>query len=350
MTQELALLRLAAQRLVGPPAETPTEAVRWLTCVQGQDLPGALLSVALRSAPGTRTAVTAALDDGRVVRSWPMRGTLHLTAAEDLPWLLELLGPRVLAGASARRASLGITDAEIERAREVAVAALAGGGRSSRAELLAAISAGGVPTTGQRGYHLLWWLSQTGTLVLGPTADGDQQFVLLDEWVPASRRPERDEALGELALRFFASHGPATVKDLVRWAGLTVRDVKAGLALARPHLESLTVAGVEHLMDPATPDRLAAARAEAAGVLLLPGFDELVLGYADRSCTVPAAVADRIVPGGNGMFRATVVHGGQVVAVWRTGRAKARALELEPFGELPADVAAAVAARYASLP
>jgi len=211
---ELSLLRMAAQRLVGPPAGTPAEAVRWLTCVQAQDLPGALLSVALRS-PGGRTAVTAALDAGEVVRSWPMRGTLHLTAAEDLPWPLDLLGVRVLAGAATRRAALEITAADVERARELAVASLHGGRRLRRAGLLAAIAAGGVSTAGQRGYHLLWYLAQTGTLVLGPTEDGDQQFVLLDEWVPTPRRLDREEALGELALRFFRSHGPATVKDLV---------------------------------------------------------------------------------------------------------------------------------------
>ncbi|KGH46043.1 hypothetical protein IN07_14010 [Modestobacter caceresii] len=342
-------MRLAAQRLIGPPAETPADAVRWLTAVQGQDLPGALLSVALR-AGCTRAAVTDALDAGEVVRSWPMRGTLHLTAAEDLPWMLELLSSRVLAGAAGRRATVGLTDSDVVRAREVAAAALAGGRRMGRAELVAALAGGGVPTEGQRGYHLLWWLAQTGLTCLGPTRDGDQQFVLLDEWVPSPRRLEREQALGELARRFFSSHGPATVKDLVRWAGVLVRDVKAGLALAAPELERLVVDGTEHWMDPTTPERLAAARDEAAAVHLLPGFDELVLGYADRSCTVPAEFADRIVPCGNGVFRATVVSGGRAVAVWRAGRGKARPIELEPFGELPADLLAAVHERYAALP
>ena len=347
---ELSLLRMAAQRLVGPRAASATEVVRRLTAVQAQDLPGALQSVALRTAGGTRAAVTAALDAGEVVRSWPMRGTLHLVAAEDLPWMLELLAPRVLAGAAGRRATVGLTDADVARAGEVARAALTGGGRLGRTELIGALAAEGVPTDGQRGYHLLWWLAQTGLTCLGPTEDGDQQFVLLEEWVPAPRRLERDEALGELALRYFSSHGPATVKDLVRWAGLLVRDVKAGLAVAGPRLERLVVDGTEHWMDPATPEQLGAGRAEAEGVLLLPGFDELVLGYADRSCTVPPAFADRIVPGGNGMFRATAVHAGQVVAVWRTGRGKSRPIELEPFGELPPDVLRAVDQRYAALP
>ena len=107
---EVALLRLVAQRIAGPRSETPAEAVRRLGAMQGQDLPGALLSTALRTAEGTRADVEAALDSGEIVRSWPMRGTLHLVAAEDLHWLIGLLGPRVLAGSPARRAQLGITD------------------------------------------------------------------------------------------------------------------------------------------------------------------------------------------------------------------------------------------------
>jgi hypothetical protein len=341
---------MAAQLLVGPRAATPTEAVRWLTAVQGQDLPGALTSVALRTAGGSRAAVEAALDAGEVVRSWPMRGTLHLVAADDLRWMLELLGPRLLAAASTRRAALGLTGDEVERARELAVAALQGGRQRGRNELLTAIADGGVSTAGQRGYHLLAHLSQTGTLCLAPMRDGEQLFVLLDEWVPVPRRREREEALGELALRFFAGHGPATVKDLVRWAGVLVRDVKAGLAVAAPQLERLVVDGTEHWMDPATPGRLAAARDEAEDVLLLPGFDELVLGYADRRCTVPAEFAERIVPGNNGMFRATAVLDGRVVGVWRAGRGKSRPIELEPFTELTAEVRARIGARYAALP
>jgi hypothetical protein len=348
--EELSLLRMAAQRLVGPRLPTPAEAVGWLTAVQAQDLPGALTSVALRTSGGGRAAVESALDAGEVVRSWPMRGTLHLVAASDLRWMLELLGPRVIAGAAARRAALELTDADVERARELSVAVLQGGHRLSRAELLTVICDGGVSTAGQRGYHLLWYLSQTGTLCLGPTRDGEQLYVLFDEWLPAARPLEREQALGELALRFFRSHGPATVKDLVRWAGVLVRDVTAGLAIAAPELERLVVDGSDHWMDPATPGRLAAARAEARGVHLLPGFDELVLGYADRSCTVPAEFAGRIVPGNNGMFRATAVCGGRVVAVWRAGRGKGRPIELEPFAELSEEVRGGVARAYAALP
>jgi hypothetical protein len=349
--QDLALLRLVAQRLAGPLPPTAADAVRRLTAVQGQDLPGALLSVALRTASGARADVEAAMNAGEVVRSWPMRGTLHLVAAEDLPWLIGLLGPRVLAGAPARRSRPGITDAQIERARGIAVQALNGGRRLRRAELLAALADGGVEITGQRGYHLLWYLSQTCTLCLGPIEDGEQRFVLMDEWIPSPRRLGPEEALAELALRFFLGHGPATVKDLARWAGLPVSEARTGVAAAGEGLARLEVDGVEYFLDPLTRALLAEHREEALRVRLLPGFDEFVLGYADRTCAVPAEFADRIVPGGNGMFRPTVVSGGRVVGTWGyTGRGAKRTVTATPFTAFTDDVSSAIAPLAAALP
>jgi hypothetical protein len=350
-SSEVALLRIVAQRLAGPRRATPTDAVRWLTAVQGQELPGALTSVALRAEGAGRVDVEAALGAGEVVRSWPMRGTLHLVAARDLHWMLDLLGPRVLAGAASRREVVGLTLDDLERSRELAVAALRGGGRMSRAELLAALAEGGALVDGQRGYHTLWYLSQTGTLVLGPTRDGDQLFTLLDEWVPAARRETPADPMAELALRFFRSHGPATVKDLVRWAGVLVRDVRPALASVRDQLGAVDVDGTEHLMDPATPDLLTAHRDEARRVFLLPGFDELVLGYADRSCTVPPEFATRIVPGSNGIFKPTVVSDGQVVGTWRaSGKGARRSIAVEPFTVLEPGVDTAVTAAFQALP
>lgn len=348
---EIGLLRLVAQRIAGPRPATATEAVDWLTAAQAQDFPGALTSVALRTADRTRQAVEAALDAGEVVRTWPMRGTLHLVPARDLPWLLELTAPRPVAAAAARRRQLGLDEVMLERAREVAVARLAGGGRLRRQELLAAWADAGLTTTGQRGYHLLAHLGQTGTLCLGPMAGTEQAIVLIDEWVPRPRRPEREEALGELAERYFRSHGPATIKDFTRWTGLTAADVRAGLALARPGLARMEVDGVEYLLDPQTPDRLAACRDDARGVFLLPGFDEFVLGYGDRGAVLPVEFADRIVPGGNGMFRPTVVTGGQILGTWRhTGRGAKRTVTATPFDAFPDRVTEAIPRVYAALP
>lgn len=348
--RDLALLRLAAQRIACPEFATATDAVRWLTAVQAQDYPGAVTSVALRVESGTRQHVEDALNAGEVVRSWPMRGTLHFVAADDLPWMLGVTAERTLAGAATRRARLGLDAALIERARDVATNALAGGRSLSRDELLGLWEEAGLLGVHQRGYHFLWHLAHTGTLCFGPVRDGEQRIVLLDEWVPHPRRLDREEALGEWALRFFRGHGPATVKDFARWSGLVMADVKAGLAIGRPELERVWVDGVEYFMDLRTPAVLDSCRHRAEGVFLLPGFDEYVLGYGDRGAAIPAEFARRLVPGNNGMFKPTVVEGGQIVGTWkRTGRKK-QPVTATPFTTFSPAVENAIPELYAALP
>ena len=329
--RRLTALRLASQWIGGRDGATPGDVVRWMLALQAQDLPGARWSVGLRTSRPGEDVVDRAFHAGDVVRSWPLRGTLHLVPAEDVGWLLELTAPRVLGTASARRAYLGLTEADVERAREVAVASLSGGRTLTRGEILAAIEAGGVATAGQRGYHVLWYLAQTGTLVLGAPSGRQQTFALLDEWVRAPRRLERDEALGELAFRYFRSHGPATVRDLARWSALTLTDVRRGLAICGSRLTTLELDGTtyhlapEILEEPSTTPR----------VHLLPGFDEYLLGYADRSAALAAEHAQAVVPGGNGMFRATIVADGEVVGTWqRTVGAREVVIEPRLFGAL----------------
>lgn len=349
--REVALLRLAAQRLVDPPFDSAVEAVRWLTAIQAQNYAGALTSVALRTRSRARQDVATAMDAGEVVRSWPMRGTLHLVAADDLLWMLRLLAPRVVSASRGRRTGLGLTERQLEQAREVTVAALSTAGALRRADLFAVWDDAGLSTAGQRGVHMLGYLAMTGTLVLGPNRDNEQLVVLTETWIRHPRQLERDEALGELALRYFRSHGPATSADLKRWGNLVAADVRAALALARPQLLSLDIDGAEHLMDPATPDMLAAARSKAMGVLLLPGFDEFVLGYGDRRAQLDPAYAQRVVPGGNGMFKSTVVSAGEIVGTWiKAGRSANQTIEATPFVSFPADVSAALPRLFAALP
>lgn len=322
---------MAAQRIGSSEFATPVDAVRWMLALQGQDFAGVRWSVGLRHAGATEARVLAALDAGEIVRSWPLRGTLHLVAAEDLGWMLRLTATRTIAAAAGRRASLGITGADLERARGAAIAALTGRRVLARDALLATIGAAHVSTHGQRGYHLLWCLAQTGTLVLGPTEGRQQAFALLDEWVPDPRRLERDEALGELALRYFRSHGPATDRDLARWSGLTLGDVRRGLAICADRLTTVDLGGSTYHV---APETLALAPPPGR-VYLLPGFDEYVLGYKDRSTVLVPEHSEAIVPGGNGMFRPTIVVDGEVVGTWgRRVMVGEVVIEPVPFGRL----------------
>ncbi|GAA4429323.1 crosslink repair DNA glycosylase YcaQ family protein [Georgenia halophila] len=338
-TKDIGLLRLVAQRVVGPGLPGAVDVVRHMTAMQAQAFAASVEAVAVRSTDRDPHEVVAALNRGEIVRSWPMRGTLHLTPAEDLSWMLTVTADRMLAAAARRRAELGIDDAMIERARALAVDALAGGRSLSRDELMGVWYYAGMLEVKQRGYHLLWHLAQHGHLVLGPVEDRKQRIVLLDEWVPRPRLLDREQALGEWALRYFRSHGPATLKDFAWWTKVTMADARTGLAIARPELATLDVDGAEHLMDPAAPALLGDLGRKARATVLLPAFDEMILGYQDRTATLPAEHAGRVVPGANGVFKPVVVSGGRAVGTWRrVGRGrvgeKGRPVDVEPFTSL----------------
>ena len=291
-----------------------------MLAVQAQDLSGAKWSLGLRTRGGTEAAVNAVFDAGQVVRAWPLRGTLHLVEANDIGWLRTLTSSRQIARVAARQRGLGITDSDVGRTETAVRTALEGRRALPRDQLLGRIRSAGVPTGGQRGYHLIWRLAQAGTLVMGPTSGRGQAFVLLDEWVTAGPALDRDEALGQLALRYFRSHGPASDVDLARWAGIGLGEARLGRAISGAALATIEVGGTTYHLDPETLDREAGDRQSGVSpsgrVLLLPGFDEYLLGYGDRSAVLRDEHADRIVPGGNGLFRPTIVIDGEVVGTW----------------------------------
>ncbi len=348
--QTIARLRLAAQGIHPTsisPVQGPVDVVRSMTALQGQDFPGVLWSIGLRSSHATRAHVEAAFNGGELVRSWPMRGTLHVTLAEDLGWLLSLTGKRTAVGLVSRHRELGITAPDVEQARASALALLGqSGGKATRGELFAAFEHAAQPTGKQRGSHLLFMLCLQGTLVQGPinTKDGKstaQYFVDSGRWIKHPRTLEREQALGELALRYFRSHGPATMKDFQWWTKLTLRDIQAGMALVRNQLESVECQGAIYWLAPEIAGLLGGTVPGARSVSLLPGFDEYLLGYTDRSAALAPQHAPRIVPGGNGMFMATIAAGGKIAGTWRKAqgaaeksRQRAGVVLPEPFERL----------------
>ncbi|QCQ91434.1 winged helix DNA-binding domain-containing protein [Rhodococcus sp. SGAir0479] len=348
--RELARLRLVAQRVAGPPSPSAVDTVRWLTAAQAQDFPGALTSVALRSGPDGRASILDALNSGAVVRSWPMRGTLHFVAAEDLPWMLALSGARTVSSAAARHRGLGIDDAAVTHAREVALAAL-DGTALDRPELMRAWEEAGIETGQQRGPHLLWTLALTGVVCLGPVREGRQRVVRIDQWIERPRVLDIDAALAEWALRYFRSHGPATLDDFVWWTKLPVRQARTALEAAAPDLEHLSVGGRDYFLDPAVPALLEQHQRSARGVFLLPGFDEFILGYRDRTAAVAAEFECLLHPGNNGMFKPTVVDNGRVVGTWRRAdRGATRNIDATPFTTFTERTAKSVPRVYAALP
>ncbi len=312
--RDIGLIRLAAQRITTKKFDQPDEVVRHMLAMQAQDYAGGLWSIGLRTNGAAKSNVEQAIRDHKIIRTWPMRGTLHFVHADDVHWLLDLLAPRATAVAKNRRVTmLGLTDEIVEEAEKALRSELKGGKSIARNNVvkLLAEKVKGIQIANQHTQHLMRNFGERGVICFGPNEGKQPTFVLLDEWVPKSKKKDRAEALAELARRYFISHGPASLKDFSGWAMLTVSDAKAGLEAVKDELEMFEYDGMAYYHAPG----LKPVPQDAA--LLLPGFDEYLLGYKDRSAVLKIEHAGKIVPGGNGMFLATVVNDGQIVGLWR---------------------------------
>jgi hypothetical protein len=290
--------------------------VEWLGAMQAQDAASAAWSFGVRLPGLTTTGLDAALERREAIRTWPMRGTVHYVPPRDAHWMLDLMGSRALAGAAKRREFLGLSQDVADRSVEVFATALAGGKRLTRAQCLDALRDNGIDVGSHLGYHLLWYASQRGVTCFAPNIGNEQAFMLLDEWVPEPHRPDPEEALATIARRYFRGHGPTTDADFAGWTGLPVTQCRRGIAATGDALATVSVEGQRMYADRALVESYKPAR-RARTALVLPGFDEYLLGYKDRSMMVDDAHKQAIIPGGNGVFQATVALDGRVVATWR---------------------------------
>ena len=340
----IAALRLHNQQIARMRFQQPHELLAWLGAAQGQDYSGALWALGLRLPASTEAQIEQALLDKRIVRTWALRGTLHLVAATDLRWLLELLAPRMLAGAARRFHQLGLDEATLARSNRLIADAVSDGQPHSRTELFARLDANGVSTQGQRGYYMLIRASWDGLIAQGAAVRNVPTFWALDGSLPAGKALTRDETVGEMARRYFNSHRPATLTGFFWWAGFSTADARLGLEGVKAELSQETFDDQTYWF----AADLATSPDTDGTLYLLPGFDEYLLGYRDRRAVLDPQYANRIVPGGNGVFYPTIVSDGQVVGVWkRTFKKGGVLVSAEPFTSLtPAEAEAfAIAAQ-----
>ncbi|MEV6652562.1 winged helix DNA-binding domain-containing protein [Streptomyces sp. NPDC051219] len=323
------LLRAQAQAIGGGVREvTVASVLDRVLAVQAQDLTASALGLRVRARGLTADDVHRATDIERTaVRGWFMRGTLQLVPAADARWLLALFGPVFLALAARRFRELALDEALCERAEQLITEAVGKEGPLTRAQVTDRLTTLGVEPKGQSAFHLIRRAALTGRICHGPQRDGEATFVLLDDWLSATGPLPFTGAAAEteLARRYRAAHGPATVHDFAHWSGLRTRTCKSAWAAAR---------------DIARP---AVAAGEQPDVRLLPAYDNYLVGYRGRELSVPAEHERRVWPGG-GQIRPTVMVDGWAVGTWSGGR-RGTDVTVEPFpGSAPLDpvVSAAV--------
>jgi hypothetical protein len=311
-TNDVARLRLHQQGLAAAPFENALDVVRWFGAVQAQDYLGSLWALGLRMRRAREAEVERAVAERSIVRTWPLRGTLHFIAAEDVRWMIGLMGARTIARAASRYRQLELDEATFAKSMRVLARALEGGKQLTRTELAATLERRGVAIGGQRLIHILNRSALEGLTCYAARRGKQFTFALLDEWAPSAKRLSREEALAELARRYFKSHGPATLDDFVWWTGLTTADARAGLETAEASLRRELFDGRAYWLSSSAP----ALRDESIAAQLLPAFDEYTVAYKERAAVLHTSHVSH-ANAASAILGPTVVIGGRAVGLWK---------------------------------
>jgi hypothetical protein len=257
--------RLYNQQIVESKFKNAGEVVSWMGALQAQDYAGSKWTIGLRVPNSTDAMIEQAVADKSIVRSWGLRGTLHWMPPADIRWMLALTAPKIQAKYVTNFKREGLDKVIFKKSNQLIIKALSGGQALTRDELAVIVKKKGIAVTNHGMSYLLLYASLEGIICFGPRRDKQFTHVLLDDWIPAAQQEKPDNALAGLALRYFNSRGPATIKDFAWWAGLTLTEAKKGVDRIKGQLTETLVDGVGYLMGENVPP----AKSKA-GVYLLP--------------------------------------------------------------------------------
>lgn len=328
--QDIIRLRLRHQYLTGNGPGSPPDVVKRLLAVQAQDYLGSLWAIGQRCSNDEKS-VESALSNGSIIRTWPMRGTLHYVAAEDAHWLVNYLAARGIARMQSIYKKAGLDKPILAKCGKIIVKALEREKILTRDEIYERLEKAHVATADSRGMHITGHLAINGILCFGPRRGRQQTFVLMDEWLAGTRRFTPEDAGYTLALRYFAGHGPATVNDFAWWSGLTLTESRKAITAAGQQLSVYTHRDQQYFtidQDPAEEIK----RKTTVSVQLLPAYDEFTVAYKDRTLVLPRIHHHR---SGMEVLAPVIAINGSLAGTWGRTLAKEQVtLQLKPFSKL----------------
>lgn len=330
-TVRIPTLRLFNQKIIAGHFDNPGDLIAHLGAVQAQDYPMSKWAFGVRLPNATDTSIEAALDAGELVRTHVLRATWHIVSGQDVRWMLALTSKYIKASAAIRDREMGIDSALYTRTNNLIAKALEGGKNLTREEIMQELEKGGVETNSSRAVHFMMNAEQDGIVCNGVMKGKKQTYALLDEKVKPGLVLSREEALANLAGRYFSSHAPATLHDFHWWSGLPMSEARLGLESIKRSLESFESGGKTYFMS----ENAQHAAAPESSVFFLPAFDEYTVSYKDRSTVFDPQWHKNAITS-NGIFKPIIVRDGLVIGIWkRTVQKNKLVVDVEFFD--PAD-------------
>lgn len=305
---KIALMRLYNQLLSHPRFKKPEEVISWLGAIQGQDYPGAKWAVSLRLPGSTDADLEQIITQKKIFRTWLMRGTLHLVTAEDIRWMLEVLSPRIIKSNQRRYRELKLDKNTLNHSNQILKNAVNDDRELNRKELINILQKKGISTEGQRAAYMLQRASLEGFICQCGVQRDIPIYMSMDS-VPQTKILKHDDALAELARRYFTSRGPATINDYIWWSGLLAADARAGLEAIESDLIHETVDSQKYWY----LEKQNTVYDTGLLAHLLPTYDEYLFGYRDRSAAIDSPAKIKL----SNRYRSTIAINGQIIGTWR---------------------------------
>jgi hypothetical protein len=338
-------LRLYNTGLSQSPFNNPIDAVSRLGAVQAQDFAAAKWSLGLRVRNSTNRTIENAFDEGIIQRVHVLRPTWHFVPPMDVRWMQALTAPRIKAVLEPYNRKLELDDALFARSNDVIVKRLKGHRYLTRQELKTVLAGIGIETDVQRLAHIIMWAELDSLICSGPKRGKQFTYALQKERIANPRELGREQALAELAYKYFSSHGPAQLEDFAWWSGLTTREANVALDSIGSKLNQETIGTKKYWFH----NRRGAKIRQPPLALLLSVYDEYTIAYKDRSDISEARDIERMISMGNALT-AVIILNGKVAGTWKKTVKKNNVdIKISPFRKLDESEKEAIkaeAARY----
>jgi hypothetical protein len=309
---EISNSRLKSQKISETEFKRPKEIVSWMGAMQAQDYHMSKWAIGVRLSDQDEENVESAIDKGEIIRIHVLRPTWHFISSDDIYWMLEISAPKIKSSLKTRHNELELTEAIIAKTQSILLKNLSNGFSLTREELAAEFLRERIRTDANRLSHILFRAEMDGIICSGPLKEKKITYALLHERVPDKKDLIRDEALAELAKRYFTSRCPATMEDFRWWSNLSITDVRKATDFIKSDFSLEKINTDTYLI----PDTFSPELSKATGVHLLPAYDEFLISYRDRSSSLKAINNNKTVSN-NGVFYPLIVINGQVEGIWK---------------------------------
>jgi len=326
--EEIPVFRLISQHIAEAKKQSVSDVVYGMGAMQAQDYNMAKWAIGLRTHGCNGIDVESAIDNAEIIRTHLLRPTWHFVSSKDIYWMLDLTAGKIKASFQSRHKELGLTESVLTKSCKIIEKALSGNNHLTREELINVLEKAKISIYDNRASHIFGWTELEGITCSGKIKNGKQTYALLEERVTVKNKLKKEEALAELAARYFRSRGPATLEDFSWWSGLSIKDCRQAAEIIKNDFISEKIETKNYFFS----NSFSIQKTNNEAAFLLPAFDEFVIAYKDRSASLSREQHKKSISS-NGVFRPMIVVNGQIIGIWkRTIQKKETVIEANYFG------------------